>query len=496
VTRYAAPELRGRGLDFDRVTLVSAVVAIVASAGMALLISQGRESAAVALLSAAVGLAVGLTSWRWSIWGLLVFMPFSGILIFATYPSTAPAVLAKDVLFVLPAYAGFFSAAAIRRQPVRVPGAPTALLLVFALLVLLQVLNPALPNTLVGLVGAKVWLLYMPLLYVGYQLVATRVDLHRLLAVMSVAAIVPAAIGLCQALLAASGRNDLAYAIYGDAAAAVTQDFARFDLLGGGSLTRSPSTFSFVSQYYAFLISMIAVSYAWWRSATKRPERRLAKVAFGLIVVSALLSGSRSAFLFVPLLLALIALLERSRRASARLQLVAMPLIGLVGTAAVLGTRTLDLLGYAWSVGLVHLDSVVVEGMSRALGLTLLGYGTGANTNASRYAYAEPGLFQGVDGSWFESWYAKAHLELGVVGLALILALLVSILLRALAAHRRLADPGLISVSAGLVAFVAWVAMYSAKAQPLDLDPVNVYFWLLVGVILRLPNLERPTERR
>jgi O-antigen ligase len=463
---------------------------------MALLISQGRGSAAVALLAAAVGLAVGLTSWRWSIWGLLVFMPFSGILIFATYPSTAPAVLAKDVLFVLPAYAGFFAATVTRRQPVRVPGAPTALLLLFALLVLLQVLNPALPSILVGLIGAKVWLLYMPLLYVGYQLVATRTDLQRLLAVMSLAAIVPAAIGLCQALLAASGRSDLAYAVYGDAAAAVTQDFARFDLVGGGSLTRSPSTFSFVSQYYAFLIAMIAVSYAWWRSTSRPPERRLAGLAFGLIVLSALLSGSRSAFLFVPLMLATIGLLERYRRASARLQLAAMVLVGVVATAAVLGTRTLDLLGYAWSVGLVHLDSVVVEGMSRALELTSLGFGSGANTNASRYAYAEPGLFQGIDGTWFESWYVKAHLELGVVGLALVLALLVSILLRALAAHRRLADPGLMSISAGLVAFVAWVAVYSSKAQPLDLDPVNVYFWLLVGVILRLPALDRPASPR
>jgi O-antigen ligase len=365
----------------------------------------------------------------------------------------------------------------------------------FALLELLQIFNPALPSTLVGLVGAKVWLLYVPLLYIGYQLVVTQADLQRLLAVMTIAAIVPSAVGLCQALLTAAGRSDLAYAIYGDAAASVTQDFARFDLVGGGSLTRSPSTFSFVSQYYAFLIAMIAVSYAWWRSTTQRTERRLAGAAFVLIVVSALLSGSRSAFLFVPLLLVLIALLERTRRTSTRLQLGAMLLVGVVGTAAVLGTRTLDLFGYAWSVGLVHLDSVVVDGMSRALELTWLGYGSGADTNASRYAYAEPGLFQGIDGTWFESWYVKAHLELGVVGLALVLALLVSILLRAVGVHRRVTDPGLMSISAGLVAFVAWVAVYCAKSQPLDVDPVNVYFWLIVGVILRLPALERPSER-
>jgi hypothetical protein len=107
--------------------------------------------------------------------------------------------------------------------------------------------------------------------------------------------------------------------------------------------------------------------------------------------------------------------------------------------------------------------------------MRVLGHGTGWDTNAAlRYGGVE-------DGRYIENWYAKAGLELGIAGLvAIAVALsamlwsLVRALVRADAASRALAGP--------IVALLVWVAVGLFKGPYVDLDPLNVYFWLLAGV--------------
>jgi O-antigen ligase len=97
-----------------------------------------------------------------------------------------------------------------------------------------------------------------------------------------------------------------------------------------------------------------------------------------------------------------------------------------------------------------------------------------------------------VNGRWYESWYVKAVLELGVLGLIALALLLASLLRRLLRAHKRIADPNLRSISAALIAFWIWHLVYSFKGPFLDIDPANVYFWLLGGICVRLYFLDRP----
>ncbi|HVH51290.1 MAG TPA: hypothetical protein VM690_04030, partial [Gaiellaceae bacterium] len=65
-----------------------------------------------------------------------------------------------------------------------------------------------------------------------------------------------------------------------------------------------------------------------------------------------------------------------------------------------------------------------------------------------------------------------------------------TITFRAFRAHRALHDPRLRVVSAALIAFLLWDLVSAAKQQYLDLDPLNVYFWLLLGVLAKLPTLD------
>src|SRR2546423_11249961 len=103
--------------------------------------------------------AVGLRNWRLALVGLIVYIPVSGIAIDATYGhrlERAVAVLAKDFLFVLPAYAGFALWAWRRRERTLFPAAPVPLLFALAALVLAQAFNPGLPKPLLAPLGAKV----------------------------------------------------------------------------------------------------------------------------------------------------------------------------------------------------------------------------------------------------------------------------------------------------------------------------------------------------
>jgi hypothetical protein len=38
---------------------------------------------------------------------------------------------------------------------------------------------------------------------------------------------------------------------------------------------------------------------------------------------------------------------------------------------------------------------------------------------------------------------------------------------------------------------VIWNVVFNVKAQYLDMDPMNVYFWLLLGLLFKLPTLDR-----
>jgi len=468
-----------------------AAVTTAAAVALGLVAGSGRVPLAAAVVALTAALVVGIHDWRRAFYGLLLFLPFSGVPCVLLYPDVRPALVLKDAFFVVPAYAGFLASRAQRRQ-LESGALPAVLLALFALLVAVQVFNPALPNRLVGVIGAKVWLFYIPCCLLAYHLVESKAALARLLATMSLVAVVPALVGVVEALLIYTGHPNLVYHWYGEAAKSATQGFTEFDFSGGGSLRRIPSTFSFVAQYFAFLVCMIAVGYAWWRGVLA--GSRLAPTGAAvwlLLLVAGFLSGSRAAFVFIPFLVALTLLLEARdlRLPVGRLVMPAGVLVGV--TVAVLGVSAGTLLSHTVGVGAEEFQTVFVDGFRRVLGTTLTGLGTGIDTNGARYAFANPDQFTAIRGTWYESWYVKAYLELGVAGLVLVVAILGQLVVAGLRRHAALRDPGLRAVSASLLALLIWNLIYGLKGQFVDLDPSNVYFWLFIGVLAKLPRLDQ-----
>jgi hypothetical protein len=307
-------------------------------------------------------------------------------------------------------------------------------------------------------------------------------------------------IGLVEAALVSTGHGQPVYEVYGRAAAAVTQGFVGFPLGGGAILHRIPSTFSSFYQYYLFLAASTAVAYAWWRRARATTWEGVAAAGvLALIVGASCLTGVRAAFFMTPLLLVLMVALEG--RAAARFAARALVPVAVVLAlaTAVPATRLLD----AWKTGAhtvrVEFGDVIVSSGRQALDATKLGLGAGVDSIGGRYAYSsqqswERSVFPVVGGDFIESWWLRAYVELGIVGIVAVVWLFGLLLVRGYRAHASLRDTGLRACSAAFLALLIWTTVYDVKAQYLDLTPLNVYFWLFAGILLGLPELERPPD--
>jgi hypothetical protein len=46
-----------------------------------------------------------------------------------------------------------------------------------------------------------------------------------------------------------------------------------------------------------------------------------------------------------------------------------------------------------------------------------------------------------------------------------------------------------------MIAFLLWNLVYMTKGGWIDIDPINVYFWLFAGMLLRAAALDRGASR-
>ncbi len=474
----ARPRLAGAGL-FLLVALTTLAVG--------LLIVYGRSLIAVGGFVLGVLYLVILSHWQRGIYALLVYLPFAGVVALALYPwedlPILNPVLYKDWLFVLPAYIGFLAALLLRRE--RLPGlprTPCVLLLALSLLVLAQMANPGVPNALVALIGAKVWLFYLPLYVLSFALVTSRRDVIFLLRLLTVLATIPCVVGIAEYVLAQFlDYRAVMQTIYGAAAVRATQEFTTREV-GAGFIERIPSTFTFVAQYFSFTLAMMVPCYAVWRTDPSASWRRLGKWILVVVIAASLLSGSRAAFVLVPFLLVLMYGLDRGFSGVLR---ACIYLGGVVLAALAISRSTVvALYEHVSELFSLYAHQTAYGGLVQAILTAPLGNGTGTNTGPARYAFEKPELFSPI-----ENYYAKAVHELGIPGLLLTWGLLAALIWQGLK-KRRLKDRGLRACSAVLVAFLITVAVYSFKGWFIDLDPLNVYFWVFAGVLAKLPYLQ------
>lgn len=373
---------------------------------------------------------------------------------------------------------------------------------------ILQIFNPNSPHILYGLLGFKVFFFYFPLMFVGYALIRTDADLIKLLTVNAVLAGLVATLGTFQAILGSSFLNPAKL----DPSLEGLGNLYKSAPVSGGIFSLPDSVFVSSGRYaeyliWTFILVMGTVAYLLLHQSG---HRKLIFAVVGVLGVATLLSGSRSAVVAVSASsLALSAAFLwgapwRWRQAHRLVRAIRRSfIVAALSLAALLllfpeeaGSRI------AFYAETLNPSSSAYEGANRSWDYPvnnfldafkdpnwLLGNGIGTATLGGQYVarvLGTPPLRIAV-----EEGYGQLIIEMGILAPVLWILWTATLLYYAWKVAQSLRNTRLFPIAIAIVwyAFVLLCVFTYAGLAPYQNYISNVFLWLLVGVLFRLPEL-------
>ncbi|MEQ8756096.1 MAG: hormogonium polysaccharide biosynthesis protein HpsL [Coleofasciculus sp. G1-WW12-02] len=440
---------------------------------------------------------------RKALWLFLIYMPFSGTVIYQFFGGNNLLQLAKDG-FYFPALIGLYQQCRREKKPFFVPKSlmPTlSICLVLSLLTLFFVNGLQLTGKesgqpfIQGIFGLKILLGYAPLIFCAQHLLKSKKDLLFCSRLHLGLAITCCVLGLIQYSMLKSGRCAGTDHLSGVELFKASLDAKCFI---GGALLYSPSQNmirlpgTFVSPWHWgwFLIANSALTFSAAFSDSSFFWRIGGLVGMALVFINAVICGQRIALALVPaitiLLLILtgqIANLKRFIPIGVGLALVIA--IGLATNPELVQERIDSFQSRAEaSPPQAFIKEQFEWAMYNSKGL--LGNGLGRATNSTR-------TFGDV--SLVETYYPKLILEVGLIGTLAFLVFVTHLTFTTFKAKQSVRDKNLRSFGSSYWVFVLIIS-YNTYWYPLDTDPVAVYYWFFAGAILALPAIDRQELRK
>jgi hypothetical protein len=477
-----------------------------------------------ATIGAAVSLALILVVFsfsypRMALWAFIIYVPFNGTIIY-WLGGNQILQLSKDI-FYLPALIALVLECRKKQLPIIVPkqlGTTLLLIFVFCVVCLLAVnlQRQFLPTCdsvagmsifrngslreipcresetfLQGILGFKVLLGYVPLIFCTYYLIKDKPTLLFFSRLLVTLAIICCVLGLMQYWMLKTGRCVGTRGSVGDLLFKATLE-ARC-LVGGGlvyspevNMIRLPGTFVSPWHWAWFLVSSAVVCYASAFSEISQKWRLAALMGLTLVFINALISGQRLAFFGVLIIILLIAILTGQIANLKRF----LPIIFAATLLLAIGFSFLDpdFVQQRYDSAITRWQQApptdFIQGQLdfaiRNQG-GILGRGLGVATSAARFF---------GDISFVETFHSKVLFELGYIGFALYMIFMTYLVYLAFRTYLSLKDPTLRGFAGSysvLLLFVAYLPYWYA----LDTDPVGVYYWIFAGVIFKLPVIEK-----
>lgn len=446
-------------------------------------------------LPIAVAAWIGICiNWRWGVYGLVAYTPFTGIVVAILYPSPL-GTLVRDILVVVPLYLAFFVLSKQARYD-RIPSFLYAAYGALALFVMFAAANPGVPNLMVAGIGVKVWLSYVPLLIVGAAFVRHEDDLRNFLRALVVSAWIPWAVGIFLFVSATMDNYEpVARFFFGDYAMIATSEFGAFDSYGA-RLFRIPGTFQYNSQYGVFCFFMLFPLLMLLEVERERTWRAFTWASMIVGLVAGFTSGARGNFLFLPLIFVMVQFFKF--RAGGMIQGIIGVGGGLIAALAISGIDGSKMYGEVGQLTARYSTEMGTGGILEAFDRGgLLGRGVGTNTGGARHGLDEAtAALLKSEGGMVENYYAKAIVELGFFGFIALIACLLLMLLSCLRAQFQIRSPALKGVAACGTAMAAFIVLVSMKGWALDAEPLNYYYYLTMGIMLALPHVDRRMAAR
>lgn len=456
-----------------------------------------------------IGLAIGgglfstILSWtypRQALWFFFIYMPFAGTVTYWVAGGNSLFQLAKDAFYV-PALISVVLGLKKSGETFLKPKSILPALWLLAFFCVLSILFVSVPRQFTedgllffqGLLGAKVFIGYIPLIFAMQLLIRGKDELFFLNRIHVILAIVCCLLCLVQYIFLLTGRCEGTDHLTGSDLFEATIEAK---CLVGGALVFSPSqdvirlpgTFVAPWQWGWFLIGNAYLTFALAFSDPSFIWRLIGFAGMGSVTMAAVICGQRIALALVPASFVILLVLTGQLFNLKRLIPLLVGFIG-VGLFSWLQYKDVILERIAsfqsrWAAspaddmiaGQVEFVWKSMKGASAAIG-----HGLGSATNSARI----------FGNTWLiETWFPKVLFEVGLVGLAVFLGFVTVLTIVTFFTYRSVTDRNLKDMGASYWVFILFIS-YQTYYYPLDVDPVAVYYWMMVGTILRLPEIDR-----
>jgi hypothetical protein len=414
--------------------------------------------------------------WRASVYLFSLYVLVEGFVI-NTYSQPVLNLL-KDAQLILIFFRLAISLVARRTFPVPHTGWVIPYFL-FAIYYIAEIFNPLLPSILVGLIGARVTLLFFLCFIVGYWFFNDRVQVVRFLRLHNWVSIPIAAFGVVQ------------YFTGPELLLRISPGFQRAIFYANdpknpeaGFYFRTISTFASSAGLSQYLWVAAMLSLALMLASPRPVDKNMARIGLLVQACGMLSTGGRGPFilLFVTLFTGFL-LMGRVRQAfmSAAL-LIACLFVSMLFLGPVVQARFASVL-----------DLEMIRDRNMALAMGEFGHsmespivGLGAGIGCAAANRLDPLLV--VVGS--ENQFARIRNEGGWAGLVLFVVLTGALFLETWRQARLLRDPQLQAIGC-LAATIPLVnVLLFPIGQPLDIPPTNFYFWFLLGLLAALIRIQ------
>ena len=380
--------------------------------------------------------------------------------------------------------------------------------LVFICFGFLQIFNPASTSIWYGLMGFKIFFYYVPLVFIGYGLLTSEVELRRFFSVNLVLAIIIISLGIAQSILGPSFLNPPVQA----EDLRLLSTLYRVAPVTGAFAYRPTSVFVSTGRYANFVgvAWLLVLGFSGYLLLRHKRRRALAFIAITVTAGGAFLTASRGSFMWgmINALATSVAFIWGApwRQGGALRALRAFQRAALgIGLAIILLFITYPdalLSRLAIYQETLSPDSPSSELTYRGWDYPVqnflaafsydrwpYGYGIGTTTLGTQYVariFGAKRLGVGV-----ESGYGALVVEMGIGGLFLWIVMSLAISVSAWKVVKKLKGSPLFPV--GFVIF--WYALFLffpatfGGMMAYEDFLLNAYLWLLLGILFRLPSI-------
>jgi hypothetical protein len=412
---------------------------------------------------------------------------------------------AKDFLLLV-VYISFFTA--FRRKDVRLFRPPFLMpLLIFIWFGAIQIFNPASTSIWYGLMGFKMFFYYVPLVIVGYALLNSEAELRRFFSINLVLVLIIVSLGIAQSIIGPSFLNPAVQAEELRTLSGLYRVSA-----SGAFAYRPTSVFVSAGRYANFIMVawILVLGFSGYLLLRHRRGRALAFIAIPVTAAGAFLTASRGSFMWAIINAAVTSVAfiwgapwrhGEALRVFRSVQRVAIGIgLGIVlvfyaypdALLSRLSIYEETLLPSSPTSELAHRSwTYPVENFLVAFSYERWPYGYGIGTTAlgGQYVARFFNVKPPVVGT--ESGYGTLVVEMGILGLILWLVMSFAILFAAWKVVKRLKGSPWFPVGFVILWYAFFLlgpATFGGMAAYEDFL-LNAYFWLLLGLLFRLPTL-------